>query len=188
MKIIETGIKGLLEILPDIYPDKRGVFYEVYNEKRYNEMGINNKFCQENFSTSTFGVIRGLHFQNEPYSQAKLATCILGKIYDVAVDLRSHSDTFGKWYGVILDAEKHNQFLIPQGFAHGFAVLSDKAYFSYRCDNFYHPEAECGILYNDPQLNINWLIPQEQQIISDKDKKWKTFQETAKCIKSFNSI
>lgn len=169
MKIVETGIKGLVEILPDVFPDSRGSFCELYNKERYRAVGILNDFCQENMSKSTYGVIRGLHFQLNPYSQAKLATCLDGRVYDVAVDLRVGSPTYGQWRGVILDAEKHNEFFIPQGFAHGFAVLSKTAIFNYRCDNLYHPETEGGIAYNDPDLNINWMIPTEQQIISEKD-------------------
>ena len=117
-------------------------------------------------------MIRGLHFQRHPFSQAKLAMCTSGIIWDVAVDLRVGSPTYGKWHGVLLDSEKHNQFLIPRGFAHGFSVLSERACFSYRCDNYYHPEAEGGIAYNDPILAIDWKIPEQSRIVSEKDKLW----------------
>lgn len=169
MEIIQTGIEGLIEIRPKVFPDSRGHFCELYNRERYREAGITNDFCQENLSQSTYGVIRGLHFQLNPYSQAKLATAIVGRVFDVAVDLRVGSPTFGQWRGVILDAEKHNEFLIPQGFAHGLSILSDVAVFSYRCDNLYHPEVEGGVAYNDPDLNIDWMIPVDKQIVSEKD-------------------
>lgn len=169
MEIIQTGIPGLIEIQPRLFPDERGHFCELYNRERYREAGILSDFCQENLSQSTYGVIRGLHFQLNPFSQAKLATCMLGRVFDVAVDLRKGSPTYGQWRGVILDAEKRNEFLIPQGFAHGLSVLSDVAVFSYRCDNLYHPEAEGGIAYNDPDLNIDWMIPIDKQIVSEKD-------------------
>ncbi|MBQ0087739.1 MAG: dTDP-4-dehydrorhamnose 3,5-epimerase [Prevotellaceae bacterium] len=169
MEIIQTGIPGLIEIQPRLFLDERGHFCELYNRERYREIGILNDFCQENLSQSTYGVIRGLHFQLNPYSQAKLATCMLGRVFDVAVDLRKGSPTYRQWRGVVLDAEKRNEFLIPQGFAHGLSVLSDVAVFSYRCDNLYHPKAEGGIVYNDPDLNIDWMIPVDKQIVSEKD-------------------
>lgn len=180
MKIIETGIPGLLEITPDILFDVRGSFCELYHEDRYHKAGITNVFLQENYSSSTYGVIRGLHFQRPPFSQAKLAMCSLGKIWDVAVDLRVGSPTYGKWHGVLLDSEKHNQFLIPKGFAHGFAVLSETACFSYRCDNFYHPEAEGGIVYDDPDLEIDWRLPIKDRILSEKDEHWPLFKDFEK--------
>lgn len=172
MEIIETGIPGLIEIRPKVFKDNRGFFMEVYNRQRYAEAGITNDFCQENLSCSAYGVIRGLHFQKEPYSQAKLATCMLGRVYDVAVDLRKGSPTFGQWRGVVLDSEMHNQFLIPRGFAHGLAVLSEVAYFSYRCDSLYSPESEGGIAYDDPDLAIDWRIPKNERIVSGKDSNW----------------
>lgn len=172
MEIIETGIPGLVEIRPKVFQDNRGFFMEVYNRQRYRDMGIVNDFCQENLSCSSYGVIRGLHYQLDPYSQAKLATCVLGRILDVAVDLRKGSPTYGQWRCVILDSDEHNQFLIPQGFAHGLAVLSEIAYFSYRCDNVYHPDAERGLAYNDNSLGIDWMIPEEKRIISSKDSLW----------------
>lgn len=172
MEIIETGIPGLVEIRPKVFQDNRGFFMEVYNRQRYVDLGITNDFCQENLSCSTYGVIRGLHYQLDPYSQAKLATCVLGQVLDVAVDLRNGSPTYGQWRGVILDSDMHNQFLIPRGFAHGLAVLSEVAYFSYRCDNVYHPVAERGLAYKDNSLGIDWMIPEEKQIVSSKDLMW----------------
>lgn len=177
MKVIQTGIDGLVEIRPDIYYDNRGYFYETYNRDRYIAAGINNVFCQENISKSSYGVIRGLHYQKEPYSQAKLASAVIGRVFDVAVDLRIGSPTFGQWRGVILDSEIHNQFLIPRGFAHGLSVLSETAIFSYRCDNPYHPEAEAGIAYNDPTISIDWMIPENDRIISEKDKNQPLFKD-----------
>lgn len=177
MKIIETGVPGLVVIEPEVYVDSRGYFCELYNEQRYREFGINSVFCQENFSKSVYGVIRGLHFQREPYSQAKLATCQDGKVWDVAVDLREGSPTFGEWRGVLLDAEKKNLLYIPKGFAHGFAVLSKTACFSYRCDNFYHPEAEGGIAYNDAELAIDWCVPIDKRVLSDKDRDRMSFHD-----------
>lgn len=169
MEVVETGIKGLLVLQPKVFTDNRGYFCELYNEKIYKELGVTQDFCQENLSTSTYGVIRGLHFQKDPYCQAKLATVIEGAVFDVAVDLRKGSPTFGKWYGVELTAEKKNQFLIPRGFAHGFSVLSETAVFTYKCDNFYTPSAEGGIRFDDPDLNIDWRIPKDRMIISEKD-------------------
>lgn len=170
MKVLETGIPGLIEIYPDIIFDNRGHFIEIYNKAIYSEFGITNEFCQENTSRSSYGVIRGLHFQHEPYAQAKLAMAIEGIVYDVAVDIRNGSPTYGQWKGVILDAKKHNQFFIPQGFAHGISILSEFAVFSYKCDNLYHPESEDGISFDDPDLNIDWKIPKDKYILSEKDR------------------
>lgn len=175
MEIIETGISGLVEIQPKVFQDDRGFFMEVYNRQRYRDHGIKNDFCQENLSCSSYGVIRGLHFQLAPYSQAKLATCVLGRVFDVAVDLRKGSPTFGQWRGVVLDSERRNQFLIPRGFAHGLAVLSEMAYFSYRCDNLYHFESEGGVAYDDPDLAIDWRIPKNERVVSEKDSNWPRF-------------
>ena len=171
MEIIQTGIKDLVIVKPQIFEDARGFFFETYNEKRYKEMGINANFVQCNQSKSCYGVIRGLHYQLAPHSQSKLVSVTVGKVFDVAVDLRKNSPTFGQWYGVELSEENKLQFFIPKGFAHGFSVLSEKAIFSYTCDEFYAPQADRGIMYNDPTLNIDWRIPTENAIISDKDNK-----------------
>lgn len=171
MEIITTPIEGLLIIEPKVFHDARGYFVETYNEQRYREAGINAQFVQDNQSCSSFGVVRGLHFQRPPYTQAKLVCCTQGRVLDVAVDLRKDSKTFGQWFSVELTEENHRQFFIPRGFAHGFSVLSEKAVFTYKCDNLYHPEADGGLLLSDPALNIDWQVPTEQRIISDKDTK-----------------
>lgn len=169
MEIIETPINDLVIIKPRVFEDARGFFFESYNEKTYNEAGINIRFCQDNQSKSSYGVIRGLHYQLLPHSQSKLVSVVRGAVWDVAVDLRKDSPTFGQWYGVELTEENHVQFLISQGFAHGFSVLSETAVFSYKCDDFYNPSLERGIIYNDPALNIDWKIPAGKEIISGKD-------------------
>jgi dTDP-4-dehydrorhamnose 3,5-epimerase len=171
MEIIKTDIPDLVIIKSRVFEDARGYFFETYNEKTYSENNINIKFCQDNRSKSSYGVIRGLHYQLSPHSQSKLVSVVVGKVYDVAVDLRVGSPTFGKWFGVELSDENHLQFLIPQGFAHGFSVLSETAIFSYKCDDFYSPQEEAGILYNDPSLNIDWRVPAEKALVSDKDIK-----------------
>lgn len=171
MEIITTPIEGLLIIEPKVFHDARGYFVETYNEQRYREAGIDVQFVQDNQSCSSFGVVRGLHFQRPPYTQAKLVCCTQGRVLDVAVDLRKGSKTYGQWFGVELTEENHRQFFIPRGFAHGFSVLSEKAVFTYKCDNLYHPEADGGLLLSDPALNIDWQVPTEQRIISDKDTK-----------------
>lgn len=176
MEIIKTPIEGLLIIKPRVFEDARGFFCETYNEKKYKDAGIANDFCQDNQSQSSYGVIRGLHYQLSPESQAKLVSVSVGSVWDVAVDLRKDSPTFGQWYGVELTDENHLQFLVPRGFAHGFSVLSETALFTYKCDNLYNQPAERGILYNDPELNIDWKIPADKAIISDKDTKHPVFK------------
>lgn len=171
MEIIQTPISDLLIIQPRVFKDARGFFMESYNRSKFSELGINLDFCQDNQSRSAYGVIRGLHYQLLPQSQSKLVTVIEGAVWDVAVDLRKNSPTFGQWYGIELTGENKTQFLVPQGFAHGFSVLSESALFSYKCDNFYSPALEAGILYNDPALNIDWKIPADKALVSDKDIK-----------------
>jgi len=171
MEIIKTPIKDLFIIKPRVFNDPRGFFFETYNEKTYNELGINLNFCQDNQSKSSYGVIRGLHYQLNPHSQSKLVSVVNGAVWDVAVDLRKDSPTFGQWYGVELTEENHLQFLVPKGFAHGFSVLSETAVFTYKCDDFYNPTLERGISYNDPALSIDWKIPADKAIISEKDTK-----------------
>ena len=175
MEIIKTPITDLVIIKPRVFEDARGFFFESYSELKYNEVGINIKFCQDNQSKSSYGVIRGLHYQLYPHSQSKLVSVIKGAVWDVAVDLRASSPTFGQWYGVELTEENHLQFLVPQGFAHGFSVLSETAIFSYKCDDFYNPTLERGIIYNDPALNIDWKIPADKAVISEKDTKHPLF-------------
>ncbi len=170
MQVIKTPLEGVLVIEPKVFKDSRGFFVETYNEERYMQAGITARFVQDNMSASTYGVVRGLHFQRPPYTQAKLVSCIEGEVLDVAVDLRKDSPTYGQWYSVVLSAENHRQFFIPRGFAHGFSVLSPTAIFAYKCDNLYHPEADGGLMLNDPILNIDWRVPKDQMILSDKDK------------------
>lgn len=162
MEIIETPIAGLLIIKPRVFEDARGFFYENYNRGKYKEAGIDLDFCQDNQSKSTYGVIRGLHYQLNPHSQSKLVSVSIGAVWDVAVDLRKDSPTFGQWYGIELTAENKLQFLIPKGFAHGFSVISESALFTYKCDAFYNQASERGILYNDPALSIDWKIPADK--------------------------
>ena len=171
MHIIKTPIDGLLVIEPQVFKDARGYFVETYNEQRYREAGIDSVFVQDNQSCSSYGVVRGLHFQRPPYSQAKLVCCTVGRVLDVAVDLRKDSPTFGKWFSVELSEDNKRQFFIPRGFAHGFSVLSNQAIFTYKCDNLYHPEADGGILLSDSDLAIDWQVPEELRILSEKDKK-----------------
>lgn len=175
MEIITTPIEGLLLVKPRVFEDSRGFFYESYNKQRFKEAGIQTSFCQDNLSRSSYGVVRGLHYQLMPHSQAKLVSAVVGAVWDVAVDLRSNSPTFGQWYGVELSEENKLQFLIPKGFAHGFSVVSPVAVFSYKCDDFYNPSLERGIIYNDPTLNIDWKIAPDQMIVSAKDQVHPTF-------------
>jgi len=169
MKIIKPEIEGLLIVEPLVYGDSRGYFMEFWNDKLFADNGINFKPVQFNESGSSYGVIRGLHYQLNPYAQAKLVRVASGKVLDVAVDLRKDSPTFGKHHSVILSAENKKQFLIPGGFAHGFSVLSDFAVFSYICDHYYDQSSERGISLSDKFLNIDWLIPEKKRIISPKD-------------------
>ena len=177
MNIIKTPIEGLLVIEPKVFCDSRGFFSETYNEERYRQAGIDVRFVQDNMSQSQYGVVRGLHFQKGEFAQAKLVHCIEGSVLDVAVDLREGSPTFSQWFAVELSAENHRQFFIPRGFAHGFSVLSESALFSYKCDNLYHPEAEGGILLSDPDLAIDWRIPADRMILSEKDRKHPLFKQ-----------
>ena len=169
MKIIETNIPGLLIIEPQVFADQRGYFLESYNQQKLHDAGISTIFVQDNESKSGRGVIRGLHYQLAPYSQTKLVRVIQGNVYDVAVDCRKGSPTFGQSYGLELSEENKLQFFIPKGFAHGFSVLSETAVFSYKCDALYNPAVERGIRYNDPVLKINWRIDSSQANVSGKD-------------------
>ncbi len=173
---IETSIKDVYIIEPKKYGDNRGYFMETYKESSFKEAGLDYCFVQDNQSKSKKGVLRGLHFQ-KTYPQAKLVRCIEGEVFDVCVDLRKGSPTYGKWEGVILSAEKGNQFMIPRGFAHGFVVLSETATFCYKCDEFYHPEDEGGFMYNDPDVGIDWPYKGEV-LLSEKDKVHKSLKDT----------
>jgi len=177
MNIIKTDFPGLLILEPKVFGDDRGYFFESYNEKIMHEAGIQTVFRQDNQSLSKHGVIRGLHFQLNPHSQTKLIRVLEGAIYDVALDLRKGSPTFGKWFGLELSAENKRQFYIPQGFAHGFSVLSDQAAILYKCDNFYHLQSEGGVRYNDSMLGIDWKVDATKSIVSDKDKMLPTFDQ-----------
>lgn len=169
MEIIETEIEGLKILKPKIFTDSRGYFFESYSKKNFDKEVEEVNFVQDNESCSTFGVIRGLHFQRPPHSQAKLVRCILGRVLDVALDIRKNSPTYGKHLAVELSEENHIQLFIPHGFAHGFAVLSEKAIFQYKCDDYYHPESEGGLSLLDPTLGIDWRINIEKAILSEKD-------------------
>ncbi|MHA7608222.1 dTDP-4-dehydrorhamnose 3,5-epimerase [Elizabethkingia meningoseptica] len=178
MKLIETPLKDCYVIEPSVFEDERGYFYEKYNEKKFEELtGLNGHFVQDNISKSFFGVLRGLHLQKGDHAQAKLVSCLEGRVWDIAVDVRENSPTFGQWYGMELSAENKLQFYVPRGFAHGFVVLSETAIFSYKCDNFYKKEAEGCVKYNDPDLNIDWKIAESDIILSDKDQNAPAFKD-----------
>ena len=168
MEIIKTSIEGLLIIKPDVFKDDRGYFYESYNKERFAKAGLTMDFVQDNESKSAKGVLRGLHFQKPPYAQGKLVRVIKGAVMDVAVDLRKDSPTYGKWESVVLTEENKLQFWIPEGFAHGFVTLEDDTIFAYKCTNVYNKESEGSLLWNDPDINIEWNI--ENPILSEKDK------------------
>lgn len=170
MSFIKTDIDGVVIFEPKVFEDDRGYFFESYNENDFIKNGINNRFVQDNQSKSSYGVIRGLHCQLGEHSQAKLVRVLKGKVLDVAVDIRKDSPTFGKYVAVELSEENKRQLFIPRHFLHGFAVLSEEAIFSYKCDNFYCKEAEFGIRYDDPQIAINWGIPVDKIITSEKDR------------------
>ena len=171
MTVIETKIPGVLIIEPNVFKDSRGYFFESYSAQRYKEAGIVADFVQDNESRSTRGVMRGLHFQRPPFTQAKLVRCVQGTVLDVAVDLRKGSPTYGQHVAVELSEENHRQFFVPRGFAHGFAVLSPVAVFQYKCDNYYAPQADGGISILDESLGIDWQIPISDAILSEKDTK-----------------
>ena len=179
-KITKCEIEGLYILEPKVFYDDRGYFMETYNQNDFDELGLNMKFVQDNESKSKRGVLRGLHFQKK-HPQGRLVRVIKGSVYDVAVDIRKNSKTFGKWVGVELSEENKKQFYIPEGFAHGFLVLSEEAQFVYKCSDFYYPEDEGGIIYNDSTINISWPIPEDMEVvISEKDKKWGGLKEYVK--------
>ena len=180
MEVIKTEIEGLVIIEPKIFMDTRGYFFESFSQKEFDEKVIPVRFVQDNESMSSYGVMRGLHFQRPPFTQSKLVRCVKGKVLDVAVDIRKGSPTYGQHVAVELNEDNHRQVFIPRGFAHGFAVLSETAIFQYKCDNFYAPEAEGGISIKDGSLGIDWQIPTEKAILSEKDIKHL-------CLKDFDS-
>ena len=169
MKVIKTEIEGILVIEPDVFGDNRGYFFESFNKKQFEEAVGHVNFVQDNESKSSYGVVRGLHFQKGRHSQAKLVRVVKGAVLDVAVDLRKDSPTYGKHVAVELTGDNHRQFFIPRGFAHGFSVLSEEAVFQYKCDNYYCPASEGAIAWDDPDLGIDWRIPKEDVVLSAKD-------------------
>ncbi len=171
MEVIKTDINGVLIIEPKIFKDQRGHFFESYNQLALEEFGIKYTFVQDNQSQSSYGVIRGLHFQKPPHAQTKLLRVVQGTIIDVAVDIRKGSPTYGKHVAVELSNENFRQLLIPEGFAHGFSVLSDNAIVQYKCTDYYHPETEGGLLFNDNDIDIDWKIPLDEAVLSEKDLK-----------------
>lgn len=177
MEVIKTEIEGVVIIEPRIFKDERGYFYESFSQREFEEKVCRTTFVQDNQSKSSYGVLRGLHFQKPPHCQSKLVRCIKGAVLDVAVDIRKGSPTFGKYVVVELTEENHRQFFIPRGFAHGFAVLTEEAIFQYKCDNFYCKESEGAIAWNDPQLAIDWKIPADRVLLSEKDRLNKNINE-----------
>lgn len=182
MEVENTCIDGVKIIKSKIFEDSRGYFFESYNKRVFLEAGLDYDFVQDNQSLSSYGVIRGLHFQKGEYAQAKLVRALFGSVLDVVVDIRPGSPTFGKHVAVELTEKNHYQLMIPRGLAHGFAVLSEKAVFSYKCDNYYNKESEGGLVYNDPDLGIDWMIPSEKVQVSEKDKENLSFKDYCKCI------
>jgi len=175
MNVIQTAIPGVLIIEPRVFTDARGYFFESFSQREFDEqvapiLGHSITFVQDNESMSAYGVVRGLHYQRPPFTQSKLVRCVKGSVLDVAVDIRKGSPTFGRHVAVELTEDNHRQFFIPKGFAHGFAVLSETAVFQYKCDAFYHPEADAGIQLLDPALGIDWRVPQDQVMMSEKDR------------------
>lgn len=172
-----SGIEGLSILTPTLHADPRGYFMETYNANDFRDLGFNLNFVQDNESKSVRGVLRGLHYQKE-FPQTKLVRVVVGEVFDVALDLRKSSKTYGKWHGVLLSAENKKQFLIPRGFAHGFLVISDVAQFCYKCDDFYHPGDEGGILFSDGDIKISWPVLDTPLIMSEKDKTWPLLRDS----------
>lgn len=181
MEILNTEIPGLLIVKPDVFTDQRGYFFESYNQDKFSQLGIPDHFVQDNESRSSKNVLRGMHFQREPFAQGKLVRVVTGAVLDVAVDLRPHSPTFGKWASIELTGDNKLMYWIPAGFAHGFLTLQDNTVFTYKCSGVYKKEAECSIRWNDPELNINWGI--SNPILSEKDSKAQSFAEYLKTVK-----
>ena len=176
MEVIKTDIEGLLIFEPKVFNDSRGYFFESFSQREFNEKVCPITFVQDNESMSSYGVMRGLHFQRPPFTQSKLVRCVKGAVLDLAVDIRKGSPTYGQHVAVELTEDNHRQFFIPKGFAHGFAVLSETAVFQYKCDEFYHPEADGGISILDDSLGIDWRIPTDKVLLSDKDTKHPMFK------------
>jgi dTDP-4-dehydrorhamnose 3,5-epimerase len=176
MELIQTGFRDLILLKPGVFEDNRGCFFESYNQQTFLNAGLPYAFVQDNQSESTYGVIRGLHYQLAPYAQTKLVRVLHGEILDIAVDLRQHSPSYGKWYGIELSAQNKLQLLIPQGFAHGFSVLSAHAVVLYKTDNFYNKNAERGIVFDDKVLQINWKIPPSDAVVSARDRDMPDFR------------
>lgn len=177
MPFIKTGLPDLLVFEPHVFEDSRGYFFESYNEDVFKAEGISATFIQDNQARSAYGVIRGLHYQLNPYSQIKLIRVLSGIIFDVVLDIRRNSPTYGQTFSIELSADNRKQLFVPKGFAHGYSVLSETAEVFYKCDNFWNKESEGGVLYNDPSLAIDWRIPGDKEIVSDKDKQQKVFAE-----------
>jgi dTDP-4-dehydrorhamnose 3,5-epimerase len=175
MEIIETGLKGLVVIKPRVFEDPRGYFFESYNKEQYHKAGLTMDFVQDNQSLSHTGVLRGLHFQNPPHAQGKLVRVITGAVFDVAVDIRKSSETYGKWYGIDLTEENKTMMYIPEGFAHGFLTLRDNTIFSYKCTNLYNKSSEDCLLWNDPQIGVNWNV--KDPLLSAKDLEGKLLKD-----------
>ena len=180
MEVIQTAIDGVVIIEPKVFKDQRGYFFESFSQREFEAKVRKINFVQDNESMSCYGVMRGLHFQRPPYTQSKLVRCVKGKVLDVAVDIRKGSPTYGQHVAVELSEDNHRQFFVPRGFAHGFAVLSDTAVFQYKCDNFYAPQADGGISIKDDSLGIDWKIPTDMAILSEKDT-------LHSCLKDFDS-
>lgn len=178
MTVEETFLKDCFIIQPKIFGDNRGFFFESFNQKKFQkETGVVVNFVQDNQSLSHRGVLRGLHFQKGEFAQAKLVRVIKGKVLDVVLDIRKNSETFGKHFSIILSEENNKQLFVPQGFAHGFAVLENNTIFAYKCDNYYNKESESGVIYNDPKLNINWILGDNEIMLSGKDKLLPSFNK-----------
>ena len=171
MNVIQTEIPGVVVIEPRVFEDARGYFFESFSQKDFDSQVREVKFVQDNESKSSYGVLRGLHFQKPPHAQSKLVRVVKGSVLDVAVDIRKGSPTFGKYVAVELSEQNHRQFFIPRGFAHGFVVLTDEVVFQYKCDNFYAPQSEGAVAWNDPDLNIDWKVPADKILLSDKDRR-----------------
>jgi dTDP-4-dehydrorhamnose 3,5-epimerase len=185
MPFVRTDIPDLVVFEPKVFEDSRGYFFEAYNEQSFAAEGLHIKFVQDNQSKSSYGVIRGLHYQLNPFAQAKLVRVLEGVILDVAVDIRKGSPTYGKQFAIELSAENKKQLLVPHGFAHGFSVLSETAIVFYKCDQFYNKQSEGGIIYNDPSLNIDWQVPLDKAIVSDKDLQLPLFSA---CTNTFEFV